>query len=55
MTKETLRGALADTAPLSAGEFAGLMAELDPFEHSPALVVAVSGGADSMALTLLAA
>ena len=54
MTSETVRGSLSDSTPLSAQEFAGLMAALAPFERAPALVVAVSGGADSMALTLLA-
>lgn len=34
--------------------FASLMAQLGPFESNPAVAVAVSGGADSMALTLLA-
>ena len=41
--------------PVSKTEFAALMAALGPFERPPTLVVAVSGGADSMALTLLAA
>ncbi len=41
-------------APVSASEFADLMARLSPFERSPALAVAVSGGADSLALALLA-
>jgi tRNA(Ile)-lysidine synthase len=40
--------------PLSGDEFAALMARFAPFEPSPQLAVAVSGGADSMALTLLA-
>jgi tRNA(Ile)-lysidine synthase len=35
-------------------EFAAAMAALGPFEHGPRLAVAVSGGADSMALLLLA-
>jgi tRNA(Ile)-lysidine synthase len=42
------------SAPIGADEFAGLMASLGPFEKSPELAVAVSGGADSMALCLLA-
>src|SRR5438067_10821008 len=43
-----------EAAPLSGGEFAALMARLAPFEPQPRLAVAVSGGADSMALALLA-
>ncbi len=43
---------MADT--LNASEFAGLMAALGPFEGKPHLAVAVSGGADSLALCLLA-
>ncbi len=39
---------------LEAGEFAALMAPLGPFEPAPHLAVAVSGGADSLALALLA-
>lgn len=42
-------------APLSAAGFADLMAPLEPFEARPRLAVAVSGGAHSLALTLLAA
>jgi tRNA(Ile)-lysidine synthase len=41
--------------PLSADEFAACMARLGPFEARPAVAVAVSGGADSLALALLAA
>lgn len=41
--------------PLSAAEFAALIAPLGPFEPCPLLAVAVSGGADSLALALLAA
>ncbi|HEV2550598.1 MAG TPA: tRNA lysidine(34) synthetase TilS [Stellaceae bacterium] len=44
----------AEAAPLSLGEFAELMQRFAPFEPSPHLAVAVSGGADSLALTLLA-
>ena len=39
--------------PVGACEFAGLMARLGGFEPQPQLAVAVSGGADSMALCLL--
>ncbi len=39
---------------LSARDFARLMAPFAPFEDAPHLAVAVSGGADSMALCLLA-
>lgn len=40
--------------PLADAEFDDLMGALGPFEKKPALVIAVSGGADSLALTLLA-
>lgn len=40
--------------PLSGQEFDGLISALGPFEAHPHLAIAVSGGADSMALTLLA-
>lgn len=40
--------------PVEAREFAGLLAPLGPFEPSPRLAVAVSGGADSLCLGLLA-
>lgn len=39
--------------PLSAPEFAALMAPFAPFEARPALAVAVSGGRDSVALAVL--
>ncbi|MEE8515786.1 MAG: tRNA lysidine(34) synthetase TilS [Alphaproteobacteria bacterium] len=39
---------------LTASAFTGLMAVLGPFERKPHLAVAVSGGADSLALSLLA-
>jgi tRNA(Ile)-lysidine synthase len=45
---------MAGGAPLTDGEFAAAMAALAPFENRPLLAVAVSGGADSMALCLLA-
>ncbi len=40
-------------APVGAAEFAALMAPLGPFEDSPRIAVAVSGGADSLALAML--
>ncbi|MBI5163417.1 MAG: tRNA lysidine(34) synthetase TilS [Magnetospirillum sp.] len=40
-------------APLTADEFSALMAPLEPFEPAPRVAVALSGGADSMALALL--
>jgi len=42
------------TAPLTDAEFAQAMAKFGPFEPQPHLAVAVSGGADSLALALLA-
>ncbi len=46
--------ALPSEIPLTPAEFAALMAPLGPFEPKPRLAVAVSGGADSLALVLLA-
>ena len=46
--------ALPET-PVGAEEFAALMAPLGPFGAPPRLALAVSGGADSLALALLAA
>jgi tRNA(Ile)-lysidine synthase len=48
---------LADQAaqPLNDDVFDGLMADLGPFESRPHLAVAVSGGADSLCLAILAA
>ncbi|HLO78149.1 MAG TPA: tRNA lysidine(34) synthetase TilS [Magnetospirillum sp.] len=40
--------------PLTAADFAALMAPLGPFEARPHVAVAVSGGADSLSLALLA-
>jgi tRNA(Ile)-lysidine synthase len=40
-------------APLSAAEFAACMAALAPFEPRPEVAAAVSGGPDSLALTIL--
>ena len=37
-------------APIAAVEFAALMAPFEPFEPKPHVAVAVSGGADSLAL-----
>lgn len=45
----------AAAKPLNGETFARLMAPFGPFEPAPLLVLAVSGGADSMALALLAA
>lgn len=45
----------AAALPLDGETFARLMAPFGPFEPAPQLVLAVSGGADSMALALLAA
>lgn len=42
-----------DATPVGNSEFAGLMDRIGPFERRPAIAVACSGGADSMALTLL--
>ncbi|HLZ68214.1 MAG TPA: tRNA lysidine(34) synthetase TilS [Aliidongia sp.] len=44
----------AREAPLGDAEFAAAMARVGPFEPEPELAVAVSGGADSLALALLA-
>ena len=41
-------------APLTDQDFAGRMARAAPFESAPRLAVGVSGGPDSLALTLLA-
>lgn len=45
---------LLSARPLSEADFADRMARLGPFESAPRLAVAVSGGADSMALCRLA-
>lgn len=44
----------APAAPLTNADFARAMAPFAPFEATPHLAVAVSGGRDSLALTLLA-
>jgi tRNA(Ile)-lysidine synthase len=41
-------------SPVSDAEFAAAVERLGPFEAEPHLAIAVSGGADSLALTLLA-
>jgi tRNA(Ile)-lysidine synthase len=46
--------AAADAAPLAPAALAQRLAALGPFEARPELAVAVSGGADSLALALLA-
>ncbi len=43
----------ATAVPIGQGDFARLMAAVGPFERRPRLAVGCSGGADSMALTLL--
>jgi len=45
---------LEDAQPIAAAEFAGLIERFAPFERAPRLAIAVSGGADSLALALLA-
>lgn len=47
--------AMTGPAPLDDAAFAALLEPFGPFEPAPLLVAAVSGGADSMALALLAA
>jgi tRNA(Ile)-lysidine synthase len=42
------------TGPITAAEFTALLDPLGPFEPAPCLAVAVSGGADSLCLALLA-
>ena len=44
----------SDSSRALGGTFARVLAALGPFEAAPCLAVAVSGGADSMALALLA-
>ena len=46
--------AATDSIPVSPDEFAARMARLGGFESAPRLAVGVSGGADSLALVLLA-
>jgi tRNA(Ile)-lysidine synthase len=47
-------GSDAPRPPVTADEFAALMARLGPFERAPRVAVAVSGGPDSLCLCLLA-
>jgi tRNA(Ile)-lysidine synthase len=47
-------GVAVSAAPVTDAEFDALMAGLAPFEPGPRIAVAVSGGSDSLALTLLA-
>lgn len=44
---------MGDVRPVTTPEFKSLIAALGPFEARPVVAVAVSGGADSMALCLL--
>src|SRR3954451_23412950 len=53
--KRSMSERQAGSGPLTADELAALMEPLGPFERAPALAVAVSGGADSLALAILAA
>ena len=46
-------GAARAMEPLDREAFAALMARFEPFGQAPSLAVAVSGGADSLALTFL--
>ncbi len=52
--ERALSCARGEAAPLSGDAFAALIAPLGPFGAAPRLAVAVSGGADSLALALLA-
>jgi tRNA(Ile)-lysidine synthase len=45
---------VSTTKPLTLAEFSAALAWIGRWEHEPFLAVAVSGGADSLALTLLA-
>ncbi|MGE5146314.1 MAG: tRNA lysidine(34) synthetase TilS, partial [Candidatus Eiseniibacteriota bacterium] len=56
MTQRLARALASDRPrPIVPDDFDALMARLGPFERRPALAVGVSGGADSLALVLLAA
>jgi tRNA(Ile)-lysidine synthase len=54
VTKNSDLAAASSGTPLDAVVFEQLIAHFAPFEDKPRLAVAVSGGADSMALVLLA-
>jgi tRNA(Ile)-lysidine synthase len=49
-----LQVGLSTPLPITGAEFAAAMQDLGPFEPAPRLAVGVSGGADSLALALLA-
>lgn len=49
-----MHDAAREGSPITPDDFAALMAPLGPFEPCPRVAAAVSGGADSMALGLLA-
>jgi len=49
-----LQTALTKAGPLFDAEFSDLMGAVGPFESAPVIAVAVSGGPDSLTLTLLA-
>ena len=52
-TRSTSTPESAAANAVGSAEFADLMSELGPYEAKPALAVAVSGGADSLALAIL--
>ncbi|PKR53400.1 tRNA lysidine(34) synthetase TilS [Thalassospira marina] len=54
MTSRQNGSTASSGVPLDAASFSALMAPFAPFEARPRLLVAVSGGADSMALAILA-
>lgn len=54
LTADIAPGSGSADLPIDDHTFAGLMTRLRPFEPTPRAAVAVSGGADSMALCLLA-
>lgn len=54
LQRQLRRQAAVSAAAELAAHFAGAMDRLGPFEPSPHLAIAVSGGADSMALAMLA-